>query len=166
MQAAQKAVRETADVVTKIELLIGAEALRTGLPDGLMEAELQATDGVEPSGRRIAQMAFNAHGDGVLHQHARDIQARFPSAPVGYGGSSPAISFVSDLRLPMSFAGSRTPSPPPSRPSRALATSRASTSTRRIWSATSPPCSTAWLPSAACCRCPPARARPGSPPRP
>lgn len=113
LKAAQKAVREAADVVAKIELLIGADALRAGLPEGLMEAEMQATDGVEPSGRRIAQMAFNAHGDGVLQQHARDIQARFPNAPVGYGGSSAAIAFVSEMRLPVSFAGSRTPSLPP-----------------------------------------------------
>ncbi|WP_431959252.1 DEAD/DEAH box helicase [Actinacidiphila sp. bgisy160] len=113
LKAAQKTVREAEDVVTKIELLIGADALRTGLPEGLMEAELQATDGVEPSGRRIAQMAFNAHGDGVLQQHARDIQAHFPNAPVSYGGSPAAIAFVSELRLPVAFAGSRTPSPPP-----------------------------------------------------
>jgi superfamily II DNA or RNA helicase len=113
LKAAYKAVREADDVVTKIELLIGAEALRAGLPEGLMDAELQSTGGVQPSGRRIAQMAFNAHGDGVLQQHARDIQARFPNAPVGYGGSSAAIAFVSDLRLPVTFAGSRTPSPPP-----------------------------------------------------
>lgn len=113
MQAARKAVREKEDVVTKIELLVGAEALRVGLPEGLMEAELLAADGVQPSGRRIAQMAFNAHGDGVLHQHARDIQARFPEAPVSYSGSSSAIAFVSDLKLPVSFAGSRTPTPPP-----------------------------------------------------
>ncbi|UYQ62309.1 sacsin N-terminal ATP-binding-like domain-containing protein [Streptomyces peucetius] len=114
LQAAIKAVRETDDVVAKIELLIGAEALRAGLPEGLMDAELDANDGTEPSGHRIAQMAFNAHGDGVLHQHARDIQSRFPTAPVGYTGSSAAVSFVSDLRLPVAFAGSRTPSPPSS----------------------------------------------------
>ncbi|MEV7077077.1 DEAD/DEAH box helicase [Streptomyces sp. NPDC093516] len=113
IQAALRAVRDAPDVVGKIELLVGAEALRAGLPEGLMEAELQATDGVEPSARRIAQMAFNAHGDGVLQQHARDIQARFPNAPVGYTGSSAAVAFVSDLKLPVAFAGSRTPSPPP-----------------------------------------------------
>ncbi|WP_030691564.1 DEAD/DEAH box helicase [Streptomyces globisporus] len=111
-RAALKAVRDAEDVVSKIELLIGAEALRSGLPEGLMEAELQESDGTEPSPHRIAQMAFNAHGDGVLQQHARDIQARFPNAPVAYGGSSAAIAFVSDLRLPVAFAGSRTPSPP------------------------------------------------------
>ncbi|MGF0176204.1 DEAD/DEAH box helicase [Streptomyces sp. Marseille-Q5077] len=112
-QAARKAVREAEDVVAKIELLIGAEALRAGLPEGLMEAELHATDGVAPAGRRIAQMAFNSHGDGVLQQHARDIQARFPDAPVGYTGSSAAIAFVSELKLPIAFAGSRAPVPPP-----------------------------------------------------
>ncbi|MFJ4731733.1 DEAD/DEAH box helicase [Streptomyces sp. NPDC088770] len=111
-KAALKAVRDTDDVVAKIELLIGAEALRTGLPDGLLDAELHETGGAEPSGHRIAQMAFNAHGDGVLQQHARDIQARIPNAPVAYGGSSAAVAFVSDLRLPVTFAGSRTPSPP------------------------------------------------------
>ncbi|WUK93395.1 DEAD/DEAH box helicase [Streptomyces sp. NBC_00358] len=113
LKETQKAVRDAADVVSKIELLIGADALRAGLPEGLMEAEMQEIGGAEPSGRRIAQMAFNAHGDGVLQQHARDIQARFPNAPVAYGGSSGAIAFVSELRLPVAFAGSRTPSPPP-----------------------------------------------------
>ncbi|MFF1438312.1 DEAD/DEAH box helicase [Streptomyces sp. NPDC058295] len=112
MKAALKAVRDADDVVTKIELLIGAEALRSGLPEGLMEAELEATGGEEPSGQRIAQMAFNARGDRVLHHHARDIQAGFPHAPVGYGGASAAIAFVSSLGLPVTFAGSRTPSPP------------------------------------------------------
>ena len=113
LKAARDAVRAAEDVVDKIELLIGADALRAGLPEGLMEAERQATGGAEPSGRRIAQMAFNAHGDGVLQQHARDIQARFPDAPVGYTGSSAAIAFVSGLGLPVAFAGSRTPPPPP-----------------------------------------------------
>ena len=36
LKAAQKAVREAEDVVSKIELLIGADALRSGLPEGLM----------------------------------------------------------------------------------------------------------------------------------
>lgn len=114
MKAARKAVRDAEDVVTKIELLIGAEALRAGLPDGLMEAELQETGGAEPSGHRVAQMAFNAHGDGVLQNHTRDIQARFPNAPVSYSGSPAAVTFVSDLGLPVAFAGSRTPSLPAS----------------------------------------------------
>ncbi len=112
MKAARKAVRDAADIVTKIELLIGADALRAGLPNGLMEAELRESGGTEPSGHRIAQMAFNAYGDGVLQHYTRDIQARFPDAPASYGGSSSAVTFVSDLGLPVAFAGSRTPALP------------------------------------------------------
>ncbi|MFE7072910.1 DEAD/DEAH box helicase [Streptomyces sp. NPDC057620] len=111
-KAALKAVHDAEDVVSKIELLIGADALRSGLPEGLMQAELEETGGVEPSGHRIAQMAFNARGDRVLNHHARDIQARFPHAPGSYGGLSAAVNFVSGLGLPVTFAGSRAPAPP------------------------------------------------------
>ncbi|MCX4738930.1 DEAD/DEAH box helicase [Streptomyces antibioticus] len=112
IKAALKAVRDADDVAAKLELLIGAEALRSGLPNGLMDAELEATGGAEPSGLRVAQMAFNARGDRVLHHHARDIQAGFPQAPNGYTGSAAAVAFVSSLGLPVTFAGSRTPAPP------------------------------------------------------
>ncbi|URN18862.1 MULTISPECIES: sacsin N-terminal ATP-binding-like domain-containing protein [Streptomyces] len=108
-RSALKAVRETEDVTAKLELLIGAEALRDRLPAGLMEAERQELDGREPSGLRIAQMAFNAHGDAILKTHARDIQERFPNAPSSYTGGSAAVSFVVDLGLPAPFAGYRAP---------------------------------------------------------
>ncbi|MBD0693632.1 DEAD/DEAH box helicase [Streptomyces sp. CBMA123] len=104
-----KAIREASDVTAKLELLIGAEALRDRLPAGLMEAERQELDGQEPTGRRIAQMAFNAHGDTVLKAHVRDIQERIPNAPSSYTGGSAAVSFVADLGLPAPFAGYRTP---------------------------------------------------------
>ncbi|MFG2758351.1 DEAD/DEAH box helicase [Streptomyces wuyuanensis] len=109
VRSALKAIREAADVTAKLELLIGAEALRDRLPAGLMDAERQESDGQEPTGRRIAQMAFNAHGDTVLKTHARDIQERFPSAPSSYTGGSAAVSFVADLGLPAPFAGYRAP---------------------------------------------------------
>ncbi|MFD3554111.1 DEAD/DEAH box helicase [Streptomyces goshikiensis] len=104
-----KAIREAEDVTAKLELLIGAEALRDRLPAGLMEAECQELGGQEPTGRRIAQMAFNAHGDTVLKTHTRDIQERLPSAPSSYTGGSAAVSFVADLGLPAPFAGYRAP---------------------------------------------------------
>ncbi|MFC9531356.1 DEAD/DEAH box helicase family protein [Streptomyces sp. NPDC056975] len=113
LKAARNAVRAAEDVITKIELLIGAEALRTGLPQGLLEAELKGKENVQPSGHRLARMAFNAYGDGVLQEHVRSIQARFPDAPTSYTGSQSAIAFVADLELPATFAGSRTPAPPP-----------------------------------------------------
>ncbi|MEU1423875.1 DEAD/DEAH box helicase family protein [Kitasatospora sp. NPDC005751] len=104
-----KAIRGAEDVTAKLELLIGAQALRDRLPAGLLEAELQESDGKEPSGLRIAQMAFNAHGDTVLKIHARDILERFPSAPSSYTGGPSAVSFVADLGLPAPFAGYRAP---------------------------------------------------------
>ncbi|MGK4579588.1 DEAD/DEAH box helicase [Kitasatospora sp. HPMI-4] len=109
VRSALKAIREAEDVTAKLELLIGAQALRDRLPAGLMEAECQELGGQEPTGRRIAQMAFNAHGDTVLKTHARDIQERFPSAPSSYTGGSAAVSFVADLGLPAPFAGYRAP---------------------------------------------------------
>ncbi|MFF3561188.1 DEAD/DEAH box helicase [Streptomyces sp. NPDC002574] len=109
VRAALKAIREAADVTAKLELLIGAEALRDRLPAGLMDAERQELDGQEPTGRRIAQMSFNAHGDTVLKTHARDIQERFANAPSSYTGGSAAVSFVADLGLPAPFAGYRAP---------------------------------------------------------
>ncbi|MFD9241284.1 DEAD/DEAH box helicase [Streptomyces sp. NPDC059556] len=106
-----KAVREAGDVETKLLLLLGAEALRDRLPPGLMDSERAENGGVEPDGHRIARMAFNAHEDGVLHVHARDLQNLYPSrAPSSFTGASTAVSFVADLRFPGSFAGFRTPS--------------------------------------------------------
>lgn len=106
-----KAVREATDVETKLLLLLGAEALRDRLPPGLMDSERAENGGVEPDGHRIARMAFNAHEDGVLHVHVRDLQNLYPSrAPSSFTGASTAVSFVADLRFPGSFAGFRTPS--------------------------------------------------------
>ncbi|AZP18111.1 DEAD/DEAH box helicase [Streptomyces aquilus] len=108
---ALKAVREADDVETKLLLLLGAEALRDRLPPGLMDSERAENGGAEPDAHRIARMAFNAHEDGVLHIHARDLQNLYPShAPSSFTGTSAAVTFVADLRFPGSFAGFRTPS--------------------------------------------------------
>ncbi|WP_053750573.1 DEAD/DEAH box helicase [Streptomyces sp. MMG1533] len=111
VKSALKAVRETDDVVAKLLLLLGAEALRDRLPAGLMDGERAENGGAEPDGYRIAQMAFNAHGDSILHEHARDLQNRYPSqAPSSFRGASTAVAFVADLRFPDTFAGFRAPS--------------------------------------------------------
>lgn len=114
LQASLRRVREAGSVEEKLELLIGASALREGLPPGLLESERAELGGVEPSARRIARMAYNAHGDGVLQIHAKDLLASFPSqAPSSFTGSSPAVKFVSEFGFPDSFAGARAPSLPP-----------------------------------------------------
>ncbi|MET7490822.1 DEAD/DEAH box helicase [Streptomyces sp900116325] len=110
LQARLRAIREAATIEEKLELLIGAAALRAGLPPGLLDSE-RAEFGDEPSARRIARMAYDAHGDGVLQTHTRDLTAAYPShAPSSFTGSSPAVKFVADFGFPDSFAGVRTPS--------------------------------------------------------
>ncbi|MGQ4455107.1 DEAD/DEAH box helicase [[Kitasatospora] papulosa] len=114
LQAALRRVREADSIEEKLELLIGEAALRAGLPPGLLESERAESGDAEPSARRIARMAYNAHGDGVLQMHTRDLLAAYPShAPSSFTGSSPAVKFVADFGFPDSFAGTRTPSLPP-----------------------------------------------------
>ncbi|MFG2134162.1 DEAD/DEAH box helicase [Streptomyces sp. NPDC048751] len=111
VQAALKAVRDAETVVEKLALLLGAETLRDRLPAGLLASEQSESDGEDPTPERIAQMAYNAHGDGVLQVHVKDLQATYPNhAPSSFTGMTPAVKFVSDLRFPDSFAGSRAPS--------------------------------------------------------
>ncbi|MFJ7417520.1 DEAD/DEAH box helicase [Streptomyces uncialis] len=105
-----RTVRESESVIDKIDLLIGQEALRGELPPGLMESEIQEQGG-EPSSRRIAEMAFNAHGEAILRVHARDLALDFPSrAPTSFTGNTKALRFVTDLGFPDSFAGAQVPS--------------------------------------------------------
>ncbi|MEV6260256.1 DEAD/DEAH box helicase [Streptomyces sp. NPDC051784] len=114
LQTALRRVRQATSVEEKLELLIGGTALRAGLPPGLLESEPPEPGGGEPSPRRIARLAYNAHGDGVLQVHARDLQLAYPShAPSSFTGTSPAVKFVSEFGFPDSFAGARTPSLPP-----------------------------------------------------
>ncbi|GAA2526637.1 DEAD/DEAH box helicase [Streptomyces fimbriatus] len=111
VKSALKAVREADDVVSKLLLLLGADTLRQRLPAGLLDGERAENGGTEPDGYRIAQMAFNAHGDGILQVHARDLQLLYPThAPSSFTGASTAVAFVADLRFPDAFAGFRAPS--------------------------------------------------------
>ncbi|WEH41648.1 DEAD/DEAH box helicase [Streptomyces sp. AM 2-1-1] len=111
VQTALRRVREATSVEEKLELLIGATALREGLPSGLMESEQAESGDADPSPRRIARMAYNAHGDGVLQTHVKDLQAAYPNqAPSGFTGSSTAVKFVAEFGFPDTFAGARSPS--------------------------------------------------------
>ncbi|WP_438272013.1 sacsin N-terminal ATP-binding-like domain-containing protein [Streptomyces mirabilis] len=111
VQEALRAVRNADTVVEKLALLLGAEALRDRLPAGLFASEQVELGGADPSAERIAQMAYNAHGESVLNVHVKDLQAAFPAhAPSTFTGTAPAVKFVSDLGFPDSFAGHRAPS--------------------------------------------------------
>ena len=104
-------VRRSTSVPEKLVTLLGEEELRTGLPQGLAEAE-SARRGRDLSGGEIAQLAVDAHGSGVLRQHQRRISAVQESAPRSFTGGRRARQFVDDLGLPERFAGSSIPAPP------------------------------------------------------
>ncbi|ALG13361.1 DEAD/DEAH box helicase [Kibdelosporangium phytohabitans] len=111
LQARLAAVRDSESLIEKIALLVGDENLRNGLPAGLVASEVAET-GVEPDTARLAQLAYHAHDDGVLRVHAKDIGARFDTAPASFDGGSAALRFVTDLGFPDAFAGVRIPAPP------------------------------------------------------
>ncbi|MEU3721829.1 DEAD/DEAH box helicase family protein [Streptomyces sp. NPDC031705] len=108
-QEALARIRAAEDPIDKIGLLIGEEKLRLGLPAGLIEGE---PEGTQPDARRIAELAYHAHGYSILRVHAKDISARHEDAPPTFDGLGPALRFVADLGFPDAFAGARLPSPP------------------------------------------------------
>ncbi|MGA6167996.1 sacsin N-terminal ATP-binding-like domain-containing protein [Amycolatopsis magusensis] len=111
LKAKLDAVRRAETLAEKIALLVDEEELRKNLPAGLVDSELTET-GAPPGALRLAEMAYNAHGDSILRVHQKDIQARFPTAPARFDGDQAALKFVSTLLLPDSFAGTRIPAPP------------------------------------------------------
>lgn len=102
-------VREADSIIDKIMFLLEEEKLRSELPEGLLESEIEET-GDEPDARRVAELAFHAHGETVLRVHARDLATIYPSAPSTFTGDSKALKFVTELGFPDSFAGARVPS--------------------------------------------------------
>ena len=101
-------VRSAESIIDKIRLLLDEETLRSELPEGLLESEI-TENGHEPDARRIAELAFHAHGETVLRVHARDLAASYPAAPSTFAGDSKALRFVTELGFPDSFAGTRVP---------------------------------------------------------
>jgi superfamily II DNA or RNA helicase len=110
-QARLAGIRRSQSVIDKIAMMIDEDDLKKELPAGLLASEISET-GREPDPRRLAEMAYNAHGESVLRVHAKDIAAQYANAPRYFDGSASALRFVTDLGFPDSFAGARVPSPP------------------------------------------------------
>lgn len=106
-----RSVREATTKAEKILRLVGEEPLRAGLPRGLEEAEIKRT-GAAPSGERLAQLALNTHGGGILRHHAKDIAAADEAAPRTFSGTTASRRYVAELGLPEAFAGSSVVAPP------------------------------------------------------
>ncbi|MFD7444621.1 DEAD/DEAH box helicase [Streptomyces sp. NPDC059909] len=104
-------VTRAESVIDKLLLLVGEDALRSGLPDGLLEDE-RVNSKADPQGRRIAELAYNAYKDEILQKYSKDIASRWPEAPSSYHGDAGARRFVNTHRFPEAFAGAKTVSPP------------------------------------------------------
>ncbi|WP_446218661.1 DEAD/DEAH box helicase family protein [Micromonospora sp. IBHARD004] len=105
-----KQVRATRNIVDKVLLLIGAERLRRGLPEGLLAWETARTS-APVDDRRIAELALHAHRDGILRHHREDLGKTHEALAVGFTGDRKSLSVVADLRLPDAFGGVREEQP-------------------------------------------------------
>ncbi|MEV0699585.1 DEAD/DEAH box helicase [Saccharopolyspora sp. NPDC050389] len=102
----RKRIRSAGTVPEKLLYMVGSEELKRKLPKGLVESE-RAQSGQEPNDLRIAQLAWDAHGDSVLRHHAKALEAHI-SDPVGsFRGDHTSRELVNDLQLPESFAGTK-----------------------------------------------------------
>lgn len=90
----------------KVLQIVGVENLKSRLPEGLIESE-KARTGQAPDDKRIAELAVNAHGAGLLRTHSKDIAARIPDAPSRFSGDNTARQFVNELGLPEEYAGTK-----------------------------------------------------------
>ncbi|MEU7877110.1 DEAD/DEAH box helicase [Microbispora bryophytorum] len=105
-------IRRTESLLEKLLLLVGAEALKNGLPEGLLESDEagKSTSAVE---RRIAELAHNAYGAEVLRIYRKDIEASFPQLSAGFRGDATSIRVVNDLGFPGEYAGTKAETLPP-----------------------------------------------------
>ncbi|GAA0933833.1 DEAD/DEAH box helicase [Nonomuraea longicatena] len=104
--------RQAPDIADKMLELIGVEALRKGLPHGLLESD-EAETGTPATDRRVARLAVNAYGDELLRVYRDDIAASVPDAAATFRGDSKSIRVVNDLDLPENYAGTRSDPLPP-----------------------------------------------------
>lgn len=105
-------IRQTESLAEKLLLLVGAEALKKGLPEGLLESD-QVENGVICGERRIAELAHNAYGTEVLRIYRKDIEAEFPQFSASFHGDARSVRIVNDLGFPGEYAGTRGETLPP-----------------------------------------------------
>ncbi|CAH0230101.1 DEAD/DEAH box helicase [Rhodococcoides fascians] len=113
VQQRLEAIRVAVTIPEKLAVMLSEDDLQRGLPAGLIDSEIYET-GQRPDVHRLAELALNAHDDGVLRAYAKEVRAGSPEAPHRFDGSSAALKFVTNLGFPDSFAGAHI-SPPPER---------------------------------------------------
>ncbi|MEU7691417.1 MULTISPECIES: DEAD/DEAH box helicase [Microbispora] len=99
-------IRRAESLAEKLLLLIGVEALKKGLPEGLLESD-EANHGSAQGDRRMAELAHNAYGTEVLRIYRKDIEANFSQLSAGFRGDATSVRIVNDLGFPGEYAGTR-----------------------------------------------------------
>ncbi|WP_449061622.1 DEAD/DEAH box helicase [Planomonospora algeriensis] len=98
--------RKAESAAEKLLELVGAEALKKGLPQGLLETEI-AEKGKAADDRRIAELAHNAYGPDSLRVYRKDIEANVPEASVGFRGDTNSLRLVTEIGFSESYAGTK-----------------------------------------------------------
>ena len=100
----QSQIRKEGDLLRKIALAIGTDALRDSIPLAALEA-LTATLGRDLEDREIAQLALASDGYSILSIHSSVLQARGLNPPSQWAGRQAARSWVRQHGFPAEFAG-------------------------------------------------------------
>jgi superfamily II DNA or RNA helicase len=101
----RRAVRDEPTLEAKLLRAVGTESLRTRLPRGLLGAV--ETDGREPDGATLAQLALAVYGVDVLRVFRNELRDNGFDPPQTWAASAAALSFVRKLGFPREFAGFR-----------------------------------------------------------
>ncbi|WP_436760971.1 DEAD/DEAH box helicase [Streptosporangium sp. V21-05] len=98
--------REVESPAEKLLELVGSEALKKGLPQGLLESE-ESEKGRAVGDRRIAELAHNAYGTESLRIYRKDIEANIPAAAVSFRGDTNSLRLVNEVGFSESYAGTK-----------------------------------------------------------
>ncbi|WP_433320173.1 DEAD/DEAH box helicase [Micromonospora chersina] len=102
------AVRDQPDDAARLLVLLGADVLRTRIPQPVLEA-VAASEGLLDD-RTVADLALDVFGSTVLREYRRDLDRLGLDVPEQWAGGHRARRLVTDLGFPVTFAGERQPS--------------------------------------------------------
>ncbi|MES0837075.1 DEAD/DEAH box helicase [Nocardiopsis tropica] len=100
--------RKAPNVADKLLELADVEAIKAGLPQGLLESENIEQNG-EAAHREIAQLAVDSYGVSVMRHYRKDIEANVPDVACGFNGDNRSLQVVNQLGLPQNYAGTKEP---------------------------------------------------------
>ena len=98
------AIASTTDLAEKLVLAIGAEALRSSVPEAALAAVAQGTDRLMTD-VEVARLAMAVDGYAVLQRHVTDLTRNGLEPPVQWAGRRAAREWVRYLGFPAEYAG-------------------------------------------------------------